>query len=130
MRIFLRVVFVLVVVAALAGVGVAVFDAGVAQGIAVSGQLPKPDGTAPAVPYYAPFYRPWGWGFGGFGCFALLGLLLLFPLIFGLARWIFGPRYGGWRGGWRGFDREHIPPTVEEWHRKMHESQSGEKRSI
>jgi hypothetical protein len=125
MRIFLRIVFVLVVVAVLVGVGMAIYNMGVMQGVATSGQLSSSDG-APAYPYYAPFYGPWGWGVPGFGCLAFLGLLLIFPLIFGLMRFIFGPRHGWFGGPWgmggpRGFDRDHIPPRIEELHRRMHE---------
>jgi hypothetical protein len=125
MNTFWKIVFIVVVAAVVIGVGVAVFNAGIAQGMVLSGQLPAPDGAATAVsPYYAPHYRPWGWGFAGFGCFAVLGLFLLFPLIFGLGRLAFGPRHG-WRygpwGGPRGFNGEQVPPFVDEVHRKMHE---------
>ncbi len=121
MRTFWRIVFIVVVAAIVIGAGVAIFNAGMVQGAAVSGHLP--DGTAPVTPYYAPYYRSWGfWGFPGFICLGLLGLFLLF----GLGRLAFGPRYGWHRGPWgmggpRGFDGEHIPPMVEELHRKMHE---------
>jgi len=73
MRTFLRIAFIVVVAAVIIGTGIAIFNAGMAQGAAMSGQLS--DGAA--APYYAPVYRPWG--FFGFGCFALLGLFLLFP---------------------------------------------------
>ena len=122
MRTFLRIIFIVFVAAVVIGAGLAIFNAGMVQGAATSGQLS--DGAT--APYYAPVYRPWGWGFPGFGCFIVLGLLLLFPLIFGLGRLAFGPRYGWHRGPWgmggpRGSDGEHIPPMVEEIHRKMHE---------
>ncbi len=121
MRTFLRIVFIVLVAAIVIGTGVAIFNAGMVQGAVVSGHLP--DGATPATPYYAPYYRPWGFGgFPGFICFGLLGLFLLF----GLGRLAFGPRYGWHRGSWgmggpRGFDGEHIPPMVEEIHRKMYE---------
>ncbi len=122
MRTFLRIVFIVVVAAVVIGAGVAIFNAGMVQGAAVSGHLP--DGAT--APYAAPIYRPGGWGFFGFGCFALLGLFLLFPLIFGLGRLAFGPRYGWHRGPWgwrdpRGFNGDQVPPFVEDMHRKMHE---------
>ena len=123
MRTFLRIAFIVVVAAVIIGTGIAIFNAGMTQGAAMSVQLS--DGApAPAAPYYAPIYRPWG--FWGFGCFAVLGLFLLFPLIFGLGRLAFGPRHGWPRGPWgmggsRGFDGEHIPPMMEEIHRKLHE---------
>jgi hypothetical protein len=123
MRTFLRIVFIVVVAAVIIGTGIAIFNAGMVQGAAMSGQLA--DGAAaPVAPYYAPIYRPWG--FWGFGCFAILGLFLLFPLIFGLGRLAFGPRHGWHRGPWgmghpRGFDGEQVPPFVEDMHRKLHE---------
>jgi hypothetical protein len=117
MRIFLKIVFIVVVAAVIIGTGIAIFNAGMAQGAAMSGQLP--DGAA--VPYYAPVYRPWG--FFGFGCFALLGLFLLFPLIFGLGRLAFGPRRGWHHGPWgmHDFSGDQIPPHIEELHHRMHE---------
>jgi len=120
MRTFLRIAFIVVVAAVIIGTGIAIFNAGMAQGAAMSGQLS--DGAA--APYYAPVYRPWG--FFGFGCFALLGLFLLFPLIFGLGRLAFGPRHGWQHGPWgiggpRGFNGEQVPPHVEDLHRRLHE---------
>ena len=120
MRTFLRIAFIVVVAAVIIGTGLAIFNAGMAQGAAMSGQLS--DGAA--APYYAPVYRPWG--FFGFGCFALLGLFLLFPLIFGLGRLAFGPRHGWQHGPWgiggpRGFNGEQVPPHVEDLHRRLHE---------
>ncbi len=125
MRTFLRIVFIVVVAAFVIGAGIAIFNAGMAQGAAMSGQLS--DGApAPAAPYYPPYYQPWGWGFLGFGCFALLGLFLLFPLILVLGRLAFGPRHG-WRhspwgmGGPRGYNGDQVSPYVEDMHRKLHE---------
>jgi hypothetical protein len=125
MRTFLRIMFIVVVAGLIIGTGIAIFNAGMVQGAAMNGQLS--DGAAapvPVSPYYAPVYRLWG--FWGFGCFALLGLFLLFPLIFGLGRLAFGPRHGWHRGPWgwrdpRGFNGEQVPPFVEDMHRKMHE---------
>ena len=57
MRTFLRIVFIVVVAAVIIGTGIAIFNAGMAQGAAMSGQLS--DGARRA-PYYAPVYRPWG----------------------------------------------------------------------
>ncbi len=129
--IFWRVVLAIVLIAALVGVGTYVYNAGVAQGLAASGKIVAPDGGVAPYAYYGPFYQPWGFGFGIFG---LIFPLLFIFLIFGLLRGIF---FGGWRGrrGWgdprsqRGEWPHDVPPTVEEWHRKMHESQSSEKRS-
>jgi len=119
MRTFLRIMFIVVVAALIIGTGIALFNAGMAQGAAMSGHAA--DGTP--APYY-PMYPPWG--FWGFGCFAIFGLFLLFPLLFIFGRMIFGPRRGWHRGPWgwhdaRGFNGDQIPPFVEDMHRKMHE---------
>ena len=123
MTTFLRITFIVVVAAVIIGAGIAVFNAGMVQGAAMSGQLPAPDGAAaPIAPYYTP-YRSWGWwGVPGFFCFGLVGLFLLF----GLGRLAFGPRHGWHRGPWGwgrpyGFNGDQVPPFVEEVHRKMHE---------
>ena len=118
MRTFMRIVFIVVVAALIIGTGIAIFNAGMAQGAAMNGQL---DG-APA-PYY-PMYSPWG--FWGFGCLAIFGLFLLFPLLFGFGRMLFGPRHSWHRGPWgwrdsRGFNGDQVPPFVEDLHRKLHE---------
>ena len=80
MRTFLRIVFIVVVAAVIIGTGIAIFNAGMVQGAAMSGQLS--DGApVPAAPYYAPIYQPWGfWFFPGFICFGVFGLFLLFGL--------------------------------------------------
>ena len=117
MRTFLKIVFIVVVAALIIGTGIAIFNAGMAQGAAMSGQLS--DGVP--VPYYPPNYQPWG--FWGFGCFAILGLFLLFPLLFGLGRLLFGPRHGWRHGSWgmNGSNGDQVPPRVEELHRKLHD---------
>jgi hypothetical protein len=119
MRTFLRIMFVVVVAALIIGAGLAIFNAGMAQGAAMSGETTV---AAPATFY--PMFPPWG--FWGFGCFALFGLFLLFPLLFGFGRMLFGPRrdwhHRPW--GWRdphGFNGDQVPPFVEDLHRKMHE---------
>jgi hypothetical protein len=129
MTTFWRITFIVVVAAVIIGAGIAIFNAGMVQGAAMSGQLPATDGAPAPAPYYMPMYRPWGsWFFPGFLCFGVFGLFLLF----GLGRLAFGPRYGwhrgpwGWRGPWdmghpRGFNGDQVPPFVEDVHRKMHE---------
>ena len=124
MRTVLRIVFIVVVAAIIIGTGLAIFNAGMAQGAAMSGQLS--DGAVQPAPYYAPIYRPGGfWFFPGFLCFGLFGLFLLF----GLGRMLFGPRRGWRHGPWgwhdpRGFNSDQVPPFVEDMHRKMHEKMS------
>ena len=116
MRTFLQIVFVVVVAAVIIGAGIAIFNAGMAQGAAMSGQ--PSDGAAAPAPYYAPYYQPWGlWGIG---CFGLLGLFLLFGFILALGRMAFGPRHGWHHGSW-GCSSDQAPPRVEELHRNLHE---------
>jgi hypothetical protein len=100
--------------------------------LAASGKLAAPDGAptggvAP-YPYYTPFYRPWGFGFGIFG---LIFPLLFFFLIFGAIRGLFfrGWRRGPWNHGpWnRGDWDKNVPPMVQEWHRKLHETEPAAK---
>jgi hypothetical protein len=125
MRTFLKIVFIVVVAAVIIGTGIAIFNAGMVQGAAMSGQLS--DGAAvpvPGSPYYAPYHRPWG--FPGGWCIALFGFLLIIFMIAGLGRMAFGPRHGWHRGPWgmsgpRGFNGDQVPPFVEDMHRKMHE---------
>jgi hypothetical protein len=119
-RMVLRVLLALVVIAGMVGIGVYVYNAGVAQGMAASGKIVVPEGGVAPYPYYGRpfFFGPYGFAFGG----------CLFPLLFiflaaVLLRGIF------WRGHWtREGHRSHwekgVPPMFEEWHRKAHESQA------
>ncbi len=100
-----------------------VYNIGVAQGLAQSDKLPAPATGAP-YPYYGPFFfAPWGWGFGFLGfLFPLFFLFLIFAVVRGL---IWGGR-GGWRRHCMMGDHD-VPSRLEEWHRKMHESQGASK---
>jgi len=107
-----RVFLVLVVLAIVAGIGVAAYNAGWAQGLAASTQ----EGAVVAPYAYQPFYFP-GFGFALF-CLVPVLLFLLFPL-FGLWR-------GPWGRGWHRYSGEwgqRVPPPFEEWHRRAHEAQ-------
>jgi len=120
-RFFLRVLFGLLVLIGIAGLGYYAYQMGLAQGAAQGAQA----GAAAAAPYYwypHPFFAP----FWGLGCLIPLVLLLL---VFGGMRAMF------WRG--RMMDREHwrerwherwsergVPPMVEEWHKRMHEQKT------
>jgi hypothetical protein len=111
----------LVLIAAIAGIGIFAFNAGVATHI----QVPA-NGTAPA-PY--PYYG-WGlwhpWPFFGFGCFGpLIALLFLFLALRAFSFLFWGPRWGhwghwrrGWRHGWG--DEGDVPPMFREWHDRAH----------
>ncbi len=121
-RIALRVLFALVVLAIVAGIGIYAYNIGVAQGLAGSAGLAAP-GVAPHLYYGRPFFfRPFGFGFAG--ClfpllFIFLGLILLRGL-FWHGRW----GRGYWGHGPHGRWEQDVPPMFEEWHRKAHEPQS------
>jgi hypothetical protein len=118
-RAMLRVALGVVVVLAAIGIGVSVYDAGVAQGIAQGAQIvPREAGVAgsPYYGYYGQYARPWGFGFGFFGF--LFPLFFLF-LVFAILRGIFWGR-GGHRRDWD----DRVPARFEEWHRRLHEAPS------
>jgi len=117
-RIVWRVLLALVVAGAMVALGVYAYNAGIAQGLAQGAQVAGSESGAAPYPYYGPFVRPFGFGMG---CFGLLVPLFLVFLIFGALRAMF------WRGR-RGWGMHHpdwgkgVPPAVEEWHRKLHET--------
>ena len=126
MRSIGSVLFGLLVVVILAGIGVGIYNAGLQQGIAQSVDLP-----AGAVPYYA--YGDGYRGFGG-GIFGLIIPILFLFLLFGLARAAFSGRRHGWGhhgyghgpgkwgpGPWMGGqDRDQ---WIADWHRRLHEAE-------
>ena len=123
MRTFLKIVFIVVVAAVVIGTGLAIFNAGMVQGAAMSGQL-SDSAPVPIAPYHAPVLRPWG--FPGAWCFGLFGFLLILFLIAGLGRLAFGPRHGWRHGPWgwrdpRDCNGDQVPPFVEDLHRQLHE---------
>ena len=125
-RTVFRILFAIILVLGLIAVGVYIYNAGVAQGLVAGGTLADPDGGVRPYPYYAPFYRPWGFGFFPFGwIFPLFFFLLLFWAIRGLFFRSWYRRGPGFWGGDRGQWPQDVPPMVEEWHRKLHETQSG-----
>jgi hypothetical protein len=129
-RFVFRFVLALILLAALVGVGVAVYNVGVTQGLATSGKLvlpAAPGGVVPSYPYaYGPLFHPWGFGFG-FGIFGLIFPILFFFLIISLIRGLFFHGGGRWHGGgFRGYGENDVPPMMEEWHRRMHEKSAGQ----
>ena len=126
-RTVLNLIFGLVVVGILAGVGVGIYNAGIAQGVVEAGRLPA-GAVVPVAGY--------GWGFHGFGFLGLLFPILFLFLIFGLVRAAFGrgrhwgPGWGG-RGyygkgygpGFGGPDawREERERQISDLHRRLHE---------
>lgn len=122
--VILRVLFALILIAGLVGIGAFIYNSGVARGLASGDRITAPEGQlAPHPYYYGPFYRPWGWGFGLFGLFfPLLFVFLFFLAVRGLffRGW---RRYDSWKWhGWGERGQRDIPPMVEEWHRRMHEA--------
>jgi len=89
-----------------AGVGIAAYNLGVAQGLAA---VPPSGVTAP----YG--WHPYGW-YHPFGF--LFPLFFLFAFFFFARVLLWGPRRGGWHHGWYG----GVPPAFDEWHRRAHEA--------
>ena len=119
MRWFIKVVAVVVVVAALGALGVGVYQSGVAAGLAQASVVGAP-GVGPYGPWAYGAY-PWGHRFGGFH---LLGTLFFLFLIFALLRAAVRGRFGGYwghglhggqvRGPWE----EHLRRIHDAWHRE------------
>ena len=112
-RFWFRLVVGVVMLAAVAAVGVYSYNLGLAQGAAESVRTVAVPGAG--VPVVAVWPRPWGFGFGFFPFFPFLFILFWFLV----ARGLF------WRGAWRGRMHGHggIPPQFEEWHRRAHAQQ-------
>ena len=134
MRILWRVLVVIVLIAAILGIGVYAYNVGIAQGLAQKVQAPAL-GTVPVTPmmYYGHPFFGFGFGFGLLGC--LIPLFLLF-LVFGSLRFLFwrGPM-GGWghmhhrRWEWRDENSKDVPPFFAEWHRRAHAAPDEEKKA-
>ena len=121
----------LIVVGILVGVGVGIYQAGLAQGVLDAGRLPA--GAVVPVAGYC-----YGWGFHGFGFLGLLFPILFLFLIFGLVRAAFGrgrhygPGWGG-RGYWgKGYGpgigpdgwREERERQISDLHRRLHDEEA------
>jgi hypothetical protein len=127
--IVLKIILTIVLIAALAGLGFVVFNAGVARGMAFAGRLPQGEGLR-ALPYFGMPHARMYYGYGGFGFLGFLTPIFLIILIFFAIRGLFwrGPRTwshmhsGYWGGLSKQGDWEHnVPPMFEEWHRRVHE---------
>ena len=138
MKIGLRIVSALVLLAAIAGIAFFAFQAGIAQGSPITIKAPEGQ-TAPMpapYPFYGygygmPFHRPFGFGYG-LGCFGLLIPLFLFFLAMKAFRMmLWGPRWGHMghhHGPWGRHWENGVPPMFEEWHKKAHGEQPEEKK--
>lgn len=120
------VILALILTAGLVGLGLVVFNAGVAQGVAESGNWVAPAAGSAVPGPYAWHGYPHIWGFGPLGC--LIPLLLVLVL-FGFLRRLFwfrpwgpGGVYPGWghhRRGHTGWEKDY-PPFFDAWHRRAH----------
>src|SRR5512143_3749869 len=123
MRIAWRIIVVLVLIAAVAGLGAYAYNAGMANGLAQ--KVVPQSGQVQPVPY--PYYWHPFYGFGGFGFLSCLIPLFLLFLIFGSMRALFWHGPMGWRHhghhgpwGWRDPEGKGVPPFFEEWHKRAH----------
>jgi hypothetical protein len=113
----------LAVVVASIFVGIAAYDAGLAQGAAQGAAQAAAASGAAVVPPYAYYYgwgwhRPWGIGF------AFPWLFLIFAFLF-----LRGCFWGGpWRRRWYYYEHD-VPPSFEEWHRRAHERSKGAEKT-
>ncbi len=132
MRIFWRVLVVLVLIAAILGIGVYAYNIGMAQGLAQQGQAAASGPIHVPYMYYGHPFLGFGFGFGLLGC--LIPLFLLF-LVFGSLRALFWHGRMGWghmhrrRWDWRDENGKDVPPFFAEWHRRAHGEPEEEKKA-
>jgi hypothetical protein len=121
MRIFWRIAVVLVLIAAVVGIGVYAYSLGMTQGLVQ--KVPVTAGESVPVPYMHSWHPFFGFGFGPLGC--LVPLFLLF-LICGSVRVLFWHGPMGWchmhrrHWGWHDENGKDVPPFFEEWHHRAH----------
>jgi hypothetical protein len=129
MRILWRVLVVLVLIAAILGIGVYAYNIGMAQGLAQKVQT-STVGSVPMPYLYYGHLSP-GFGFGLLGC--LVPLFLMF-LIFGSLRFLFWRGPMGWghmhhrRWNWQDENGKDVPPFFAERHRRAHAGPEQEKK--
>ncbi len=127
-----RIVMALILIAALVGIGLYAYNAGIARGVAQNIQVQTGNPPTTTIPYYAYPYGPHFFWWGGFGILGCLIPLFLIFLAFSALRGLmwFGPRrwhhfrHGQWgvppesgQGDWH----EGVPPMFDEWHRRSHQ---------
>jgi len=117
MRVVLIILLVVALGAAVTGIASNAYQAGLMRGQTQSQAAPPQTGPPPypSPYYYGPYWHPpFGFGFFGF----LLPLLFIF-FIFALLKGAFWGGRGHWHSGpWK----TGVPPALEEWHRRAHES--------
>src|SRR5208283_5846929 len=127
-KIFARIIAVLVLVAAVAGIAFFAFNAGVAQGVATKLPAATQPGNMPYAYHGAPFFWHPFFGF-------LIGLFLLFFVLRMISFIFWGPRWGrgghmmghrAWRHGWT---EDGVPPMFKEWHDRAHGKQPEENKN-
>jgi len=129
MRILWRVVVVIVLIAAILGIGVYAYNIGMAQGLAQKVQVPV--GSPAQMPHMYYGHPTFGFGFGLLGC---LVPLFLFVLVFGSLRMLFWHGPMGWgrmhqrRWNWHDENGKDVPPFFAEWHRRAHAGPEDEKK--
>ena len=112
-------IWLLVMIGLLVGVGYLAYNAGLTQGLATS---VDPEALGPYV--RGPIHKPYGFGFGFIWLLCLIPFFFLaFGFVFKGMMWSRRGYYGGW--GRHGYgSRKHqegeIPPWVQDWHRRMH----------
>lgn len=130
---FMRVVAALVLVAVVAGVGTAVYNAGVTAGLAQTAAEAADAEDSGAADHWSgagegPYARnPFGFGMGIMSLvLGTLFALLLIVIIGGLARIAFGMGRGGPGGGPGGGGWGGRRDRIEEWHRDLHRREGGD----
>jgi len=123
-HIVFRILAGVILLVAIAGLGLFAYQAGIAHGVAVNIQVSTADTGGSPYLFHGMPYGHFMW-FPGFDIFGLLIPLFLLFLVFGaLRRMIWGPRWG-WRhmghgrmghGPWG----EGVPPMFAEMHRRAH----------
>jgi hypothetical protein len=132
MRILWRVIVVVVLIAAILGIGGYAYNIGLTQGLAQKVQAPVVGSVPlPHMMYYGRPFLGFGFGFGLLGC--LIPLFLLF-LVFGSLRFLFWRGSMGWghmhrrHWDWRNENGKDVPPFFAEWHRRAHAAPEEEKK--
>ncbi len=116
-KIALRIVSALVLIAAIAGIAFFAYSAGVAHASPVTLSAAPNEQAAPASYYY-----------GYLGLLIPLFLVVLAFRAFHFMVW--GPRFGFIHGLMmhRRWGENGVPPMFEEWHKRMHGEQPGDKK--
>jgi hypothetical protein len=129
-HIFFRLFAGLVLIAAIVGIGVLAYNAGIAHQAAIT-----PTGGAQTNPVIPAYTYWWPFPFFGLGFFGLIAVFFLLSIAFSALRFmLWGPRWG-WHRWHRGYgnwgergegEQPPIPPMMAEMHRRMHAADQGQ----